>query len=316
MESFFKRHFRKKTTSSGARRTSVVALPASKARRRSLVGQPSATLIQHRRRSSAQLQGLSCWRSQRKPSLSPRRRSSTTTPRLSPRFAVQRKRGGRVRTIDTQLVGPSLLLASLIQVCEEKERWYSPCTESSSSESPREGLEESDQSEEAASSDSEGTGLKVEQERWKDLQTEPSKCTCPPVQYLSSLRPLLRGPCCVRRRSSHLLPAEFVHSKITYGLQGYHRRFSQQRRMSETPKAVAVLQPFRRRRAARRWKVSAGTRWLSVTKHKCLGMDPAHRICGSGPCEGVSILLPYVWHLQEEVLFVDGGGGICENWPE
>ncbi|XP_062824014.1 diacylglycerol kinase zeta isoform X1 [Anolis carolinensis] len=165
MESFFKRHFRKKAVLLGSRRTSVLSLPASKARRRSVVGQPSTVLVQRRRESSVQMQGLSCLGSRCRPQLNSRRRSSTTTPRLSPRFSVQKKRGGRVRAIDTHLIGPSLLLASLIQVYkEEEERKQVPCTGSCSSESSKEGQVESDWSEEAASSGSEGTGLTTEQE--------------------------------------------------------------------------------------------------------------------------------------------------------
>ncbi|XP_033004901.1 diacylglycerol kinase zeta isoform X2 [Lacerta agilis] len=292
MESFFKRHFRKKTAPLGPRRTSVVALPASKARRRSVVGQPSATLTQHRRKSCSQLQGLSCLGSRHKRrASSSRRRSSTTTPRLSPRFSVQKKRGGRVRAIDTHLIGPSLLLASLIQVYEAEERRQSPCTESSSSESPKEGLVESDWSEEAASSGSEGSGLRAEQER-KELQAELSRCPGPATQHPADPRLLLRDPHYLRRRSSHLLPAEFVHRRAAYGLQGSYRCLSQRRRSSETPKPGALLQSCRTRRAARRWKVPLGTSWLALTTHKCLGMDPAHNGCGSDSTEGCRALLP------------------------
>ncbi|XP_077178438.1 diacylglycerol kinase zeta isoform X4 [Paroedura picta] len=291
METFFKKHFRKKNVPPGPRRSSVVALPASKARRRSVVGQASAMLVQRRRRSSAQLQGLSCLGSRRKPRLSARRRSSTTAPHLSPRFSVQKKRGGQVRTIDIHLLSPSVLLASLIQVCEEEERRQSPCTESSSPETPEEGLEESDQSEEAASSGSEGTNLSAEQER-KELPKEFSLCACHLVQNSTGLRPLLRGPRCLRRSSSHLLPAEFVHSKAAYGLQGHYRCLGQQRRSSDTPKPGALLQTVRMRRAARRWKVPAGPRWLSATAHTFLGKDSAHSGCHTDCSEGCSSQMP------------------------
>ncbi|KAH0620756.1 hypothetical protein JD844_021492 [Phrynosoma platyrhinos] len=220
MESFFKRHFRKK-----ARRTSLVGLPASKARRRSVVGQPSTILVQRRRKSSIQLQGLSCLGSRHRHQLNSRRRSSTTTPRLSPRFSVQKKRGGRVRAIDTHLIGPSLLLASLIQVYEEKEeekRWP-PCTRSCSSESLKEGQVESDWSEEAASSGSEGTGLTAEQEG-KELQIELSLGTSPPPQHPTDPGPILQDPHYLCHRSTDLLPAEFAHSRATYGLQGHYRK--------------------------------------------------------------------------------------------
>uniref|UniRef100_A0A674BLE9 Diacylglycerol kinase n=2 Tax=Salmo trutta TaxID=8032 RepID=A0A674BLE9_SALTR len=117
MDTFFRRHFKRKET--GLRdedeaeldyccsnRRPSVAVPTSKARRRSRVGLPSAVLAQ-RRRSSVQLQGL--------PS-HVRRRSSTTTLSMNPRFAVRHR---KLRTIDTHLLGPSMLLASLIQMTEE-----------------------------------------------------------------------------------------------------------------------------------------------------------------------------------------------------
>ncbi|XP_074853674.1 diacylglycerol kinase zeta isoform X3 [Carettochelys insculpta] len=142
METFFKRHFRRKVASLGSQHTSVVSVPTSKARRRSVVGLPSASLVQQRRRSSSQLQGLSCLGSPGKGSLSPRRRSSTTPPHLSPRFMVQKKRRGQVRTIDTQLMGPSMLLASLIQMSEEEEGRRMACAEGSGPEPPWEKLKE------------------------------------------------------------------------------------------------------------------------------------------------------------------------------
>uniref|UniRef100_A0A8C7K432 Diacylglycerol kinase n=1 Tax=Oncorhynchus kisutch TaxID=8019 RepID=A0A8C7K432_ONCKI len=119
MDTFFRRHFKRKETGSRdeeeaeldyccSNRRPSVAVPTSKARRRSRVGLPSAVLAQ-RRRSSAQLQEL--------PS-HVRRRSSTTTLSMNPRFAVRHR---KLRTIDTHLLGPSMLLASLIQMTEEEE---------------------------------------------------------------------------------------------------------------------------------------------------------------------------------------------------
>lgn len=136
MDTFFRRHFRRKETDlqadtndkSCSQRRPSVAVPTSKARRRSSVGLPSTTLMQ-RRRSSVQLPaGRLCtgggrlskvprcrWAGQT------RRRSSTTTPNHNPRFAVCRKKVAKLRTIDTHLLGPSMLLASLIQMAEEDE---------------------------------------------------------------------------------------------------------------------------------------------------------------------------------------------------
>uniref|UniRef100_A0A8C8JH23 Diacylglycerol kinase n=1 Tax=Oncorhynchus tshawytscha TaxID=74940 RepID=A0A8C8JH23_ONCTS len=119
MDTFFRRHFKRKETGSRdeeeaeldyccSNRRPSVAVPTSKARRRSRVGLPSAVLAQ-RRRSSAQLQEI--------PS-HVRRRSSTTTLSMNPRFAVRHR---KLRTIDTHLLGPSMLLASLIQMTEEEE---------------------------------------------------------------------------------------------------------------------------------------------------------------------------------------------------
>uniref|UniRef100_A0A8C4E5W0 Diacylglycerol kinase n=1 Tax=Dicentrarchus labrax TaxID=13489 RepID=A0A8C4E5W0_DICLA len=135
MDTFFRRHFKRKEAvlqveESCRQRRPSVAVPTSKARRRSSVGLPSSTLTQ-RRRSSVQLPAglLPCagggrlaktprrnrWRGHT------RRRSSTTTPNVNPRFAVCRKKVGKLRTIDTHLLGPSMLLASLIQMAEEDE---------------------------------------------------------------------------------------------------------------------------------------------------------------------------------------------------
>ncbi|KAM3609026.1 uncharacterized protein V6R79_008660 [Siganus canaliculatus] len=135
MDSFFRCHFKRKEAAPDAdaqrcrQRRPSVAVPTSKARRRSSIGLPSSTLTQ-RRRSSVQLQApppsagggrlaraARChrWAGQT------RRRSSTTTPSLNPRFAVCRRKVGKLRTIDTHLLGPSMLLASLIQMTEEDE---------------------------------------------------------------------------------------------------------------------------------------------------------------------------------------------------
>ncbi|XP_039663683.1 diacylglycerol kinase zeta isoform X2 [Perca fluviatilis] len=139
MDTFFRRHFKRKDTAlqAGAealpcnQRRPSVAVPTSKARRRSNAGLPSCTLAQRRRSSVVQLQGSAplCAGGGRLAKSAGhsrwaghvRRRSSTTTPSLNPRFAVRRKKVGKLRTIDTHLLGPSMLLASLIQMAEEDE---------------------------------------------------------------------------------------------------------------------------------------------------------------------------------------------------
>ncbi|XP_017597375.1 diacylglycerol kinase zeta isoform X5 [Corvus cornix cornix] len=82
METFFRRHFGRK----GLRRTSVVAVPTGKARRRSQVGLPSTSLAQCRRGSGTPAASVSCLGLVRRPGT--RRRSSTTPPCLSPRKAI------------------------------------------------------------------------------------------------------------------------------------------------------------------------------------------------------------------------------------
>uniref|UniRef100_A0A671PUF0 Diacylglycerol kinase n=1 Tax=Sinocyclocheilus anshuiensis TaxID=1608454 RepID=A0A671PUF0_9TELE len=174
MDTFFRRHFKRKEAGeamhdghvpepSRHRRPSI-AVPASRARRRSSVGLPSTVLTQ-RRRSSVQLQALPRITSSRPVQKSSgRRRSSTTTPKANPRFAVRRKKVGKLRNIDTHLLGPSMLLASLIQMTEEEE-------EDEESRSPLPGQQEC-------------LPLAVVAER---------------VQA----NPLIRVPRCLRRNSSH-----------------------------------------------------------------------------------------------------------------
>ncbi|KAJ7406093.1 Diacylglycerol kinase zeta [Pitangus sulphuratus] len=208
METFFRRHFGRK----GLRRTSVVAVPTGKARRRSQVGLPSTALAQRRRGSSTPEASLSCLGLVRRPGT--RRRSSTTPPCLSPRFAVQAKRRGQAQAIDAQLLGPSVLLANLVPMGEEGDR--APHTDSSTSE-PLEGG---------------GAAAEAEQgqrERWAEETW---------LAMLPQLRPLQGGllsrrPRCLRRSSSHHLPTEVVYSRAAYGLPGRYRRLSQRRRSSD-----------------------------------------------------------------------------------
>ncbi|KAM3919173.1 diacylglycerol kinase zeta isoform 3-T3 [Leptodactylus fuscus] len=130
MDTFFKRHFRKKHTPPPSetlcppplRRCGVV-ITTGKARRRSSAGLASTTLTMQRRCSVTQTPALplSLVTPARGGRKDGRRRSSTTTPGLSPRFAVQKRRGGKLHCIDRQLLGPSMLLASLIQMKKDPE---------------------------------------------------------------------------------------------------------------------------------------------------------------------------------------------------
>uniref|UniRef100_A0A671THY1 Diacylglycerol kinase n=1 Tax=Sparus aurata TaxID=8175 RepID=A0A671THY1_SPAAU len=197
MDTFFRRHFKRKEAAleaddqgaPGRQRRPSVAVPTSKARRRSSVGLPSSSLTQ-RRRSSVQLPGgLPCagggWAGHT------RRRSSTTTPNMNPRFAVRRKKVGKLRTIDTHLLGPSMLLASLIQMAEE---------------------DEDDGVGAGVCAPSTSTALEV-------MRRTPQ----PP----STSRPLIRAPRCLRRNSSQVMMGDVApYSRHRASSQRKRRRVS------------------------------------------------------------------------------------------
>uniref|UniRef100_A0A669PMP0 Diacylglycerol kinase n=1 Tax=Phasianus colchicus TaxID=9054 RepID=A0A669PMP0_PHACC len=205
METFFKRHFGKKGLP-GPRRASVVAVPTGKARRRSQAGLPSASLAQRRRGSGAPLPALSCLPLLRR--RSPRRRSSTTPPCLSPRFAVQQQRGGCPPAIDATLLGPSVLLAGLLPA-------------------GREGAGDASSSWPAEDGDG-----RVDRGRW---WAEESWLGMLPRLRPLQARLLTRGPRCLRRASSHRLPTDVGCSRAPHGLPGRYRRLSQRRRSSDAP---------------------------------------------------------------------------------
>ncbi|KAM6937331.1 diacylglycerol kinase zeta isoform 3-T3 [Xenentodon cancila] len=258
MDTFFRRHFKRKETalqvnSDGSRqRRPSVAVPTSKARRRSSVGLPSSALTQQRR-SSIQLQpGQPCAGGGRlaktprqgKWAGHTRRRSSTTTLSLNPRFAVCRRKVGKLRTIDSHLLGPSMLLASLIQMAEEEEEEggaglpageqqvemrggaNSGMTYSRSSSLHSDGDDSSDYT---SSNQSEGSQLSEaeqlpeEDEKEEEEEAEASWSPAPhfapastppstskleilrkPPEVLSTSRSLIRAPRCLRRNSSQV----------------------------------------------------------------------------------------------------------------
>ncbi|XP_014030590.1 diacylglycerol kinase zeta isoform X7 [Salmo salar] len=320
MDTFFRRHFRLKGAEQSRHRRAGVAVPTSKARRRSSVGLPSAGLVQRRRSSvglpftgpvghrrssvglspTAQAQrrrssvglpsgyvgrrrssvGLACAAHQQRRHSSEvqglpqatgghccygggklvrtryytRRRSSTTVACVNPRFSVRRRQAGKLRTIDTHLLGPSMLLASLVQMSEEQQRGAPEAqgvegasgedTESSSCCSESEGdscsQRECSTRSEGSGSEREGTAASSssssypEGERtspWEDWNQVHSMAalTMESIQP----RPLSRALRCLRRNSSQLLPAEAVHrSRAVYGVHGRYRRSSQLRRPS------------------------------------------------------------------------------------
>ncbi|XP_036836453.1 diacylglycerol kinase zeta isoform X9 [Oncorhynchus mykiss] len=314
MDTFFRRHFRLKGAGQSRHRRPGVAVPTSKARRRSSVGLPSAGLVQRRRSSvglpftgpvghrrssvglspTAQAQrrhssvnltaghvgrrfssvGLACAAHQQRRHSSEvqgghccygggklartryytRRRSSTTVACVNPRFSVRRRQAGKLRTIDTHLLGPSMLLASLVQMSEEQQKGApeaqggegasgedtESCPSSCCSESEGDSSSQRECStrSEGSGSEREGTAASSssssypEGERtWEDWNQAHSMAalTMENIQP----RPLSRALRCLRRNSSQLLPAEAVHrSRAVYGVHGRYRHSSQLRRPS------------------------------------------------------------------------------------
>ncbi|TRY85769.1 hypothetical protein DNTS_014580 [Danionella cerebrum] len=219
MNTLFSLRFRRKTGDSNGHRRSSASLPASKARRRSSVGLPSAVLTQ-RRRSSAHLHTspVQTGLVQHRRGHFSRRRSSGATACMTPRFTIRRRQAAKHRSIHAQLLGPSLLLASLVQMSDDHKAEDKSAEEYSS-------LSDSDCSQE---------------EQEMDVQTEPDKCLSWLAQGLlagDSIQPrsLIRAPRCLRRTSSHLLPADAVYqSPGSYGVYGRYRRTSQGQGVSYT----------------------------------------------------------------------------------
>uniref|UniRef100_A0AAR2KLE4 Diacylglycerol kinase n=1 Tax=Pygocentrus nattereri TaxID=42514 RepID=A0AAR2KLE4_PYGNA len=267
MDMFFRRHFRRKVQEQGGRRRSSVAVPASKARRRSSAGLPSAGLAQ-RRRSSIQLQGALQAASGQSGGLLVRdrrfvrRRSSGTTACLTPRFSLRRRRAAKHRSIHAQLLGPSLLLASLVQMSEAKER--DEGSEGGQSTSSEEDDSQSDDCWEEP--DKPGAHPKAESDE------SPSWLTQGLVDGDSlQPRPIIRAPRCLRRNSSHLLPADAVyHSPAYYGLYGRYRRNSQVWRTTN----VGIGGVWMGRQS------SAATRRGSVTNHRKYSLWPDPGLAG------------------------------------
>uniref|UniRef100_A0A9J8A487 Diacylglycerol kinase n=1 Tax=Cyprinus carpio carpio TaxID=630221 RepID=A0A9J8A487_CYPCA len=220
MDALFGLRFRRKACEPSRPRRSSVSLPASKARRRSSVGLPSAVLAQ-RRRSSTQLQtsNMPTGVIQHKRGHFTRRRSSGATACLTPRFAIRRRQAAKHHSIHAQLLGPSLLLASVVQMSEDHETDNKSAEEYSS-------LSDSDCSQEE------------HKQALMDLESESDECMTWLAQGLMpgesiQPRPLIRAPRCLRRNSSHLLPAEAVYrSPASYGLYGRYRRTSQAQGLS------------------------------------------------------------------------------------
>ncbi|XP_065147564.1 diacylglycerol kinase zeta isoform X3 [Paramisgurnus dabryanus] len=253
MDTFFRRHFKRKDVGVVVHdgpepcrhRRPSIAVPTSRARRRSSVGLPS-TALSHRRRSSVQLQSLPRTASSLK--TNGRRRSSTTTPKANPRFAVRRKKVGKLRNIDTHLLGPSMLLASLIQMTEEEEededaRTALPGQVELKGSTPKfrshtDVLSEGDSDSEESSEDSDDSRRTdpfeelPEEADISDLEIKESGILCQqdclPLAAVAErvqAHPLIRVPRCLRRNSSHYGHAETApHGRYCRSSQRRRRR--------------------------------------------------------------------------------------------
>nr|XP_040019588.1 diacylglycerol kinase zeta isoform X7 [Gasterosteus aculeatus aculeatus] len=258
MDTFFRRHFKRKETAlpagvdsnSPQQRRPSVAVPTSKARRRSNAGLPSSTLSQ-RRRPSVQLPGepasgsggsLARTARHNRWAGHVRRRSSTTTPNLNPRFAVSRRKVGKLRTIDTHLLGPSMLLASLIQMAEEEEeeeaglpareeqvevrggansrRMFSRSS-SLHSNGNESSIDYSKDGQSEAGQLSEAEQLVEEKGTSFGLEVTREASRPPPAS-----RPLIRPPRCLRRNSSQLFLGDGSAPLSRRRVSGQRRRIS------------------------------------------------------------------------------------------
>lgn len=252
MDYFFQRHFRrrpKRQKHLAAVRQPGPAIPTSKARRRSSVGLPSAALAQSRRSSIGLLRidadprrrpsvGLLVASGQKRQSIielagDPGRGAerevgikrgrrgfhhkpyrSCGTPGAAPyvpRGPAVRGRPSKVKSIEPHLLGSSMLLASLVQMGG--------------------GVNEREEEEEEpdVSTCSESDGEKVTDEEEENMRTDQTHLTQAVLLENIAPRPLLRPPRCLRRNSSHLLPADSVFQSRGYGIYGrYNRRRSSQ----------------------------------------------------------------------------------------
>ncbi|XP_039997823.1 diacylglycerol kinase zeta-like isoform X2 [Xiphias gladius] len=169
------------------------------------------------------------------------RRASGTVSGLHHGLAVRYRHPSKVKSIEPHLLGSSMLLASLVQMGrgrkeeeeEEEELNVSLC---SCSESDGE----------------EGSNEKVEK-RNRGIKDASSRSTAQ-MHLIQAMimenikpRPLLRPPRCLRRNSSHLLPADsvFQGSETGYGVYGrYNRRSSSQvHRTSNKPVQTSTTSP-------------------------------------------------------------------------
>uniref|UniRef100_A0A8C2X3A5 Diacylglycerol kinase n=1 Tax=Cyclopterus lumpus TaxID=8103 RepID=A0A8C2X3A5_CYCLU len=198
MDFFFQHRFRRRQKR--PKHQPGPALQTSKARRRSSVGLPSAALVQSRR-SSVGLPPVCRGRGAFEV------KASGSVPCIHRGMAMRHRRF-KVKSIEPHLLGSSMLLASVVKMGigvegkkEQEELEPPPCSCSDS-----DGEEGSDEDE--------------------DVKNTPVSFRMENI----TPRPLLRPPRCLRRNSSHLLPADSVfRSSDGYGVYGrYNSRRSSQ----------------------------------------------------------------------------------------
>lgn len=288
MDVFFRRHFKRKEVvfarprgegSEPCRsRKPSIAIPVSCARRCSSTGFASAMLAQ-RRRSSAQLQSLQSLQSlphvassRSTKTVNASHRSSTTTPGANPRFAVRCKKASKLRNIDTHLLGPSMLLASLIQMTEEEEDVQDQavgqvesrknmsyiCSDSvlsegdSESDCPSPDDSDNDQYSEPCDEHLMEAGLSKKKFRNSSVLCQRDKRSVVVERVQAHM--LIRVPRCLRRNSSYLGHAEG-------GSQGQYCQKRLRRRVSTVSKAGSSWprrgQPLPSCRNSTCWKTHA-----------------------------------------------------------
>ncbi|KAM4601894.1 diacylglycerol kinase zeta-like [Polymixia lowei] len=156
-------------------------------------------------------------------------RNAVTVSVVHRGLAVRRWRAPKLKSIKPNLLGPSMLLASLVQMgTEVKER-----EEEEGEDDTETSLSCCSESDGEVESEGEGErGNERDSSDWNNdhcarIQLAPAVT----VGNIHKPRPLLRPPRCLRRNSSHLLPADSVYQscETTYGVYGrYYRRRSSQ----------------------------------------------------------------------------------------
>ncbi|KAM7375420.1 hypothetical protein PAMA_014495 [Pampus argenteus] len=263
MDFFFQRHFRrrqKRQKHAAAVRQPSLAVPASKARRRSSVGLPSVALVQSRR-SSVGLPPL-CNDQRRRPSVgllvaSGQRRQSivdiglinTSESAEEPKSGAERadvaiKRGRAVQYKHHQPRHPSTACVhrglAVRYRRPSKVKSIEPHLLGSSMllasvVQMGRGVKEKEDEEFNVSLSDEEEGSSEEVENRAGVKDARPTSQMQIIQAVDmeniKPRPLLRPPRCLRRNSSHLAPADFVYrsSKAVYGVCGqYNHRKSNQ----------------------------------------------------------------------------------------